>query len=58
MGGINGNLAANFQNQIVAAPQNNNANMFTVVEVELEKTEIELEDISLKDVRGRIGRVF
>jgi hypothetical protein len=32
--------------------------MFTVVEVELEKTEIELEDISLKDVRGRIGRVF
>jgi|GEM_PF-6350543 len=50
MGGINGNLAANFQNQIVAAPQFNSANMFTVVEVELEKTEIELEDISLEDV--------
>ncbi|WP_369019126.1 hypothetical protein QBE54_04325 [Thermatribacter velox] len=50
MGGINGNLAMSYQDQTIIAPQNNDANMFTVVEVELEKTEIELEDISLEDV--------
>lgn len=56
LGGINGNLAASFQNQVVSAPQYNSADMFTMVEVELEKTEIELEDISLEDVGNRTGR--
>lgn len=52
LGGINGNLAVSYQNQVISTPQYISANvdMLTTVEVELEKEEIELEDIELEDI--------